>query len=54
MNNNELEQMAKQLQREYRRKWYRENRDKALESNRRYWLRKAEKALKEKEMNSNE
>ena len=54
MNNKKIEDLAVELRREYRRKWNRENKDKVRENNRRYWLRKAEKALKEKEMNSNE
>ena len=52
MNNKKIEDLAVELRREYRRKWNRENKDKVRENNRRYWLRKAEKALKEKEMNS--
>lgn len=54
MKKSNLEELAKELRKEYKRRWNRENRDKVRESNRRYWLRKAEKALKEKEMNSNE
>jgi post-segregation antitoxin (ccd killing protein) len=48
-----LEELAKELRKEYKRRWNRENRDKVRESNRQYWLRKAEKALKERENNNN-
>ncbi len=43
----QLEELAKEKQREYQRKWREENPDKVREYNKRYWRRKALEELKE-------
>lgn len=42
----ELKERAAQERREYQRKWRAANKDKVREINRRYWLKKAAKAIK--------
>ena len=39
----ELQDKAKELQREYHRQWRAKNKDKVKEINNRYWLNKAQK-----------
>lgn len=46
---NILEDEAKKLQAEYHRNWRAKNKDKVRETNKRYWLKKAQKSKEEKE-----
>ena len=43
----QLEELARELQREYLREWRRNNPDKVKEYNERYWRRRAIRELKE-------
>lgn len=43
----EIQELAKELQREYMRLWRKKNRDKLKEYNERYWRKKALEMLKE-------
>ena len=44
-----IEELAKEERRLYYQKWRAENKDKIRKQNSEYWIRKAEKVLKEKE-----
>ena len=54
MKRKSLEQLALEERRAYFREWRKKNPDKVRENNRRYWLKRAEKLKKEREMNNNE
>lgn len=43
----ELKELAREKNREYKRKWRTENKDKIREYNQRYWEKKALEAIKE-------
>jgi len=45
----QLEELARELQREYLREWRRNNPDKVKEYNERYWKKKALEMLKEQQ-----
>ena len=53
MNSTTVHDKAKELRREYARKWRANNPDKVKAANERYWLKQAEKAAKEAENGSN-
>lgn len=45
MSEKQLEEKALELRRAYQREWRRKNKDKVRANNRRYWERKAQKAV---------
>ena len=45
----EIQELAKELQREYLREWRKKNPDKVKEYNQRYWRRRALRELKEQQ-----
>lgn len=47
MSSIDVKEKAKQMRREYARKWRAANPDKVKAANERYWLKQAEKAIKE-------
>ncbi len=49
---NTIEQIAKNLEAEYHRNWRSKNKEKVKAINKRYWLKKAEKELKERSENN--
>ena len=46
-----LEDIVRQLKNQKAKEWRDNNKEKVLEINRRYWLKKAKKVLEEKEVN---
>lgn len=47
--NEQLEELAREIQREYLREWRKRNPDKVREYNKRYWRKKALEMLKEQQ-----
>ncbi len=47
--NEQLEELAREIQREYLREWRKKNPDKVKEYNQRYWRRRALRELKEQQ-----
>lgn len=54
MTNEQLEERARQAQREYFRNWRRKNPDKVRASNARYWAKRAARMAAEKEATKHE
>ena len=47
-----MDEKAKELRREYKRKWYQNNKDKQKAANKRYWEKKAAQAVEQEQANS--
>lgn len=54
MSEKNLEELAREAQREYHKEWRRKNPDKVRAKNERYWRRRAERMKAEKEAASSE
>lgn len=48
-----LEELAIEIRRAYFREWRKKNPDKVRENNHRYWIKRAERLMKERENNNN-
>lgn len=49
LTNEELEKLVREEKRKYYKEWYRKNREKKLQANKLYWVRRVLKQLQQKE-----